>query len=229
MFELFTEGSRRATALAMEEARHFGHNYVGTEHLLLGLLREDEGVAAQALTSLNVTLNELREQLESIVGYSSKQQIGNHFPFTPRSKKVFELGLLSARSFGEEECIDTEHLLLALVAERDGLAARMLDNLGAEPTEVVSEVLRRLGNEDNAETVYEELGRESSKLRDTVYEHSPYATAGERLRGTVLYPSLAALTLASVVGVAVYIAVRLALRSSTRSTHNPRVRRINSR
>lgn len=142
MFKKLPQGPRKATALAMEEARHFGHNYIGTEHLLLGLLREGEGVAAQVLTSLNVTLDELREQLELIVGYSSEQHIVWHFPPTPRSKKVIGLGFLSAQRLGEEY-IDTEHLLLALVAERDGLAAKMLDNLDAGPIEVISEVLQR--------------------------------------------------------------------------------------
>ncbi len=219
MFKHLPEGPRKATALAMEEARHFGHNYIGTEHLLLGLLREDEGIAARVLTSLNVTLDELREQLASIVGYSSEQHIAWRFLPTQRSKRVIGLGFLSAQRFGEEY-IDTEHLLLALVAERDGLAARMLDNLGAEPIEVISEVLQRLGeeaDEDDAETMFEELREESIRLRDTGYEHSPYANVGERLRETVLYPLLVALSLASLVGVAVYIAIRLALRSNTQT------------
>ncbi len=87
MFERFTERARKVVVLAQDEARHFNHNYIGTEHLLLGLLREDEGVAAQALTSLNVTLDEVREQVESIVGYG-EEGTGAQAPFTPRSKKV---------------------------------------------------------------------------------------------------------------------------------------------
>ena len=95
MFERFTERARKVVVLAQEEARHFNHNYIGTEHLLLGLLREDEGVAARALTSLNVTLDEVREQVESIVGYG-EEGTGGQAPFTPRSKKVLELALREA-------------------------------------------------------------------------------------------------------------------------------------
>src|SRR3712207_5858316 len=143
MFERFTERARKVVVLAQEEARHFNHNYIGTEHLLLGLLREDEGVAAQALSSLNVTLDEVREQVESIVGYG-EEGTGAQAPFTPRSKKVLELALREAMQLGHNY-IGTEHILLGLVRESEGVAARVLSNLDVDPDKVRREVVRRLG------------------------------------------------------------------------------------
>jgi ATP-dependent Clp protease ATP-binding subunit ClpA len=128
MFERFTERARKVVVLAQEEARNFNHNYIGTEHLLLGLLREDEGVAARALASLNVTLDEVREQVESIVGYG-EEGTGAQAPFTPRSKKVLELALREALQLGHNY-IGTEHILLGLAVESEGVAARVLSNLG---------------------------------------------------------------------------------------------------
>ena len=143
MFERFTERARKVVVLAQEEARTFNHNYIGTEHLLLGLLREDEGVAAQALSSLNVTLDEVREQVESIVGYG-EEGTGAQAPFTPRSKKVLELALREALQLGHNY-IGTEHILLGLVRESEGVAARVLSNLDVDPDKVRREVVRRLG------------------------------------------------------------------------------------
>src|ERR687885_1349774 len=143
MFERFTERARKVVVLAQEEARHFNHNYIGTEHLLLGLLREDEGVAARALSSLNVTLDEVREQVESIVGYG-EEGTGGQAPFTPRSKKVLELALREALQLGHNY-IGTEHILLGLVRESEGVAARVLSNLDVDPDKVRREVVRRLG------------------------------------------------------------------------------------
>ena len=143
MFERFTERARKVVVLAQEEARHFNHNYIGTEHLLLGLLREDEGVAARALGSLNVTLDEVREQVESIVGYG-EEGTGGQAPFTPRSKKVLELALREALQLGHNY-IGTEHILLGLVRESEGVAARVLSNLGVDPDKVRREVVRMLG------------------------------------------------------------------------------------
>ncbi|CAA9409200.1 MAG: ATP-dependent Clp protease, ATP-binding subunit ClpC, partial [uncultured Rubrobacteraceae bacterium] len=142
-FERFTERARKVVVLAQDEARHFNHNYIGTEHLLLGLLREDEGVAAQALSSLNVTLDEVREQVESIVGYG-EEGTGAQAPFTPRSKKVLELALREALQLGHNY-IGTEHILLGLVRESEGVAARVLSNLDVDPDKVRREVVRRLG------------------------------------------------------------------------------------
>src|ERR687889_2154418 len=143
MFERFTERARKVVVLAQDEARHFNHNYIGTEHLLLGLLREDEGVAARALGSLNVTLDEVREQVESIVGYG-EEGTGGQAPFTPRSKKVLELALREALQLGHNY-IGTEHILLGLVRESEGVAARVLSNLDVDPDKVRGEVVRRLG------------------------------------------------------------------------------------
>src|ERR671926_405806 len=143
MFERFTERARKVVVLAQDEARHFNHNYIGTEHLLLGLLREDEGVAAQALYSLNVALDEVREQVESIVGYG-EEGTGAQAPFTPRSKKVLELALREALQLGHNY-IGTEHILLGLVRESEGVAARVLSNLDVDPDKVRREVVRMLG------------------------------------------------------------------------------------
>src|ERR671910_876831 len=143
MFERFTERARKVVVLAQDEARHFNHNYIGTEHLLLGLLREDEGVAAQALYSLNVALDEVREQVESIVGYG-EEGTGAQAPFTPRSKKVLELALREALQLGHNY-IGTEHILLGLVRESEGVAARVLSNLDIDPDKVRREVVRMLG------------------------------------------------------------------------------------
>ena len=143
MFERFTERARKVVVLAQEEARTFNHNYIGTEHLLLGLLREDEGVAARALSSLNVTLDEVREQVESIVGYG-EEGTGGQAPFTPRSKKVLELALREALQLGHNY-IGTEHILLGLVRESEGVAARVLSNLDVDPDKVRREVVRMLG------------------------------------------------------------------------------------
>jgi dihydroneopterin aldolase len=145
MFERLTERARKAVVLAQEEAGRFRHNYIGTEHLLLGLLREDEGVAARALTALGITLEEAREQVESVVGYSEGAP-GPQAPFTPRSKKVFELALREALQL-EHNYIGTEHILLGLVRENEGVAARVLSDLGAGPDDVRAELARMLPGE----------------------------------------------------------------------------------
>jgi dihydroneopterin aldolase len=145
MFERFTERARKVVVLAQEEVRHFNHNYLGTEHLLLGLLREDEGVAARALAALDVTVDEVREQVESIVGYG-EEGMGAQAPFTPRSKKVLELALRESMQLGHNY-IGTEHLLLGLVREGEGVAARVLSNLDVDPDKVRQELARMLGGE----------------------------------------------------------------------------------
>jgi dihydroneopterin aldolase len=144
MFERFTEEARETVVLAQEEARHFNHDYVGTEHLLLGLLRLDEATAAQALASLDVTVNRARDQVASIIGYG-EEGTDPQVPFTPRSKKVFELGLRESMQLGHSH-IGTEHILLGLVRESEGVAALVLSNLGVEADEVRREVIRRLGD-----------------------------------------------------------------------------------
>src|ERR671933_216922 len=150
MFERFTERARKVVVLAQEEARHFNHNYIGTEHLLLGLLREDEGVAARALSSLNVTLDEVREQVESIVGYG-EEGTGGQAPFTPRSKKVLELALREALQLGHNY-IGTEHILLGLIREGEGVAAQVLVKLGADLNRVRQQVIQLLSGYQGKET-----------------------------------------------------------------------------
>lgn len=130
MFSRFSVSARRVVVLAQEEARLLDHNYIGTEHLLLGLLAESEGVAAQALTDLGVDLKVVRERVAEIIGTGSHGSSG-HIPFTPRAKRVLELSLYEAQELGASE-IGTEHLLLGLVEEGDGVAAQVLNAMGAD-------------------------------------------------------------------------------------------------
>ena len=143
MSERFTERACKVVVLAQEEARHFNHNYIGTEHLLLGLLQEDKGGAARVLNSLNIALDEVREQVESIVGYGRERTVSRP-PFTPCSKKVLDLALREAWQLGYSY-IDTEHILLGFVMEPEGVAARVLSKLGVDPDMVRREVVRMLG------------------------------------------------------------------------------------
>jgi 2-amino-4-hydroxy-6-hydroxymethyldihydropteridine diphosphokinase len=144
MFEKFTERVRKVLVLAQDEVGRFGHDYVGTEHILLGLVKEGEGVAAQALYSSNVTLDRVREQVESIVGHG--EGTSRQAPFTPYAKKVLQLALREAMQLGHDY-IGTEHILLGLARESEGVAARVLSNLDVDPNRVRSEVLQRLGAE----------------------------------------------------------------------------------
>jgi ATP-dependent Clp protease ATP-binding subunit ClpC len=130
MFERFTERARRVVVLAQEEARMLNHNYIGTEHILLGLAREGEGVAARALESLGVSLEAVRQQVEEIIGRGQEAPSG-HIPFTPRAKKVLELSLREAQQLGHNY-IGTEHILLGLIREGSGVAAQVLVKLGAD-------------------------------------------------------------------------------------------------
>ena len=129
MFERFTERARRVVVLAQEEARLLDHNYIGTEHLLLGLIHEGQGVAAQALTRLGVSLEAVRAQVEEIIGQGQSAPTG-HIPFTPRAKKVLELSLREALELGHNY-IGTEHILLGLLREGQGVGAQVLVKLGA--------------------------------------------------------------------------------------------------
>jgi len=115
MFERFTDRARRVVVLAQEEARLLNHNYIGTEHLLLGLIREGDGVAAEALESLGISLDAVRQQVEEIIGQGQQAPSG-HIPFTPRAKKVLELSLREATQLGQDH-IGAEHILLGLVRE----------------------------------------------------------------------------------------------------------------
>lgn len=142
MFERFTERARRVVVLAREEARMLNQNYIGTEHLLLGLILEGEGVAAKALENLDISLEDVRLQVEKIIGRGEATSIG-HIPFTPRAKKVLELSLREALQLGHNY-IGTEHILLGLIREGEGVAARVLINLGADLEHVRNEVIQLL-------------------------------------------------------------------------------------
>jgi ATP-dependent Clp protease ATP-binding subunit ClpA len=160
MFERFTERARKVVMLAQDEARHFNHDFIGTEHILLGLVKE-EGAAARTLASLGVTLDAVRKQVVEIVGYGEPSP-SSQAPFTPRSKHVLELALREALQLGHNY-VGTEHLLLGLVRQNDGVAARILSNLGLDADGVRRALITMFG-------------------RDAV--HSSYANAKPRLAPT---------------------------------------------
>ena len=143
MFERFTERARQVVVLAQDEASALKHNYIGTEHILLGLLREEEGLAARVLESLDVTVEEVRAQVERVVGRGDEPATGQ-IPCTPRAKKVLELALREALSLNHSY-IGTEHILLGVVRENQGVAARILLDFGADPETVRARVLETLG------------------------------------------------------------------------------------
>ncbi|MFE6507082.1 ATP-dependent Clp protease ATP-binding subunit [Nocardioides sp. NPDC057767] len=142
MFERFTDRARRVVVLAQEEARMLSHNYIGTEHILLGLIHEGEGVAAKALESLDISLEAVRNQVEEIIGQGQQAPSG-HIPFTPRAKKVLELSLREALQLGHSY-IGTEHILLGLIREGEGVAAQVLQKLGADLNRVRQQVIQLL-------------------------------------------------------------------------------------
>ncbi len=142
MFERFTDRARRVVVLAQEEARLLNHNYIGTEHILLGLIHEGEGVAAKALESLNISLDAVREQVQEMIGPGPQAPTG-HIPFTPRAKKVLELSLREALQLGHNY-IGTEHILLGLIREGEGVAAQVLGKLGADLNRVRQQVIQLL-------------------------------------------------------------------------------------
>src|SRR5581483_1352102 len=130
MLARFTDRARKVVILAQEEARRLDHNYIGTEHILLGLIREGNGVAARTLESLEISLDAVRQQVEEIIGQGQQAPSG-HIPFTPRAKKVLELSLRESQQLGHTY-IGTEHILLGLIREGDGVAAQVLVKLGAD-------------------------------------------------------------------------------------------------
>ena len=142
MFERFTDRARRVVVLAQEEARMLNHNYIGTEHILLGLIHEGEGVAAKALEALGISLEAVRSQVEEIIGQGQQAPSG-HIPFTPRAKKVLELSLREALQLGHNY-IGTEHILLGLIREGEGVAAQVLVKLGADLSRVRNQVIQLL-------------------------------------------------------------------------------------
>jgi ATP-dependent Clp protease ATP-binding subunit ClpC len=139
MFERFSTRARRAVVLAQEESRLLNHDYIGTEHILLGLLAEQAGVAARVLSSLDITLGAARDQVREMIGEGTHEASG-HIPFTPRAKKVLELSLREAMRL-RSEIIGTEHLLLGLIAEGDGVGAQILERLGASADVVREKVV----------------------------------------------------------------------------------------
>ena len=142
MFERFTDRARRVIVLAQEEARMLNNNYIGTEHILLGLIHEGEGVAAKALESMGISLEDVRREVEEIIGQGSQPHTG-HIPFTPRAKKVLELSLREGLQMGHKY-IGTEFLLLGLIREGDGVAAQVLTKLGADLPRVRQQVIQVL-------------------------------------------------------------------------------------
>jgi ATP-dependent Clp protease ATP-binding subunit ClpC len=174
MFERFTERARQVVVLAQEEARTLKHNYIGTEHILLGLLREEEGLAARVLESLDITVERVRAQVVRIVG-SGEEVTSGQIPFTPRAKKVLELALREALSLGHNY-IGTEHILLGLVRENEGVAARILLDFDADSEKIRNEVIRMLsgpggrrqgqGHASTGAGAGSSEGKKSSKLLD---------------------------------------------------------------
>jgi ATP-dependent Clp protease ATP-binding subunit ClpC len=170
LFERFTERARQVVVLAQEEARTLKHNYIGTEHILLGLLREEEGLAARVLESLDITTERVRSQVVRIVG-SGEEVTSGQIPFTPRAKKVLELALREALSLGHNY-IGTEHILLGLVRENEGVAARILLDFDADSDKIRNEVIRMLSGPGGRRSggggggQGEGAGKKSSKLLD---------------------------------------------------------------
>ena len=149
MFERFTDRARRVVVLAQEEARLLNHNYIGTEHILLGLIHEGEGVAAKALESLGISLEAVRSQVRGDHRTGRKSSPSGHIPFTPRAKKVLELSLREALQLGHNY-IGTEHILLGLIREGEGVAAQVLVKLGADLSRVRQQVIQLLSGYSGA-------------------------------------------------------------------------------
>ena len=165
MFERFTDRARRVVVLAQEEAKLLKHNYIGTEHILLGLIHEGEGVAAKALEGMGISLEQVRDQVTEIIG-EGQQAPSGHIPFTPRAKKVLELSLREALQLGHSY-IGTEHILLGLIREGEGVAAQVLVKLGADLARVRQEVIKLLSGyqgKEPASTGAREEGTPSGSL-----------------------------------------------------------------
>ena len=195
MFERFTDRARRVVVLAQEEARILNHNYIGTEHILLGLLREGEGVAAKALESLGISLEAVRHQVEEIIG-RGKEAPSGHIPFTPRAKKVLELSLRESLQLGHDY-IGTEHILLGLLREGEGVAAQVLVRLGADLNRVRQQILQLLdgGQGEAGEAVPHQsaLARDVwlTEIRSTLATITDRLTAIERHLGVTDRPAAA--------------------------------------
>jgi len=183
VFERFTERARQVVVLAQDEARALKHNYIGTEHILLGLLREEEGLAARVLEGLEITVEGVRAQVARIVGQGDEAILTGQIPFTPRAKKVLELALREALSLGHNY-IGTEHILLGLVRENEGVASQILLDFGVDAETIRGEILGMLsgpveplflGDPQQARPARRPLSRWPAKWRSLVVE----AAAGE--------------------------------------------------
>jgi ATP-dependent Clp protease ATP-binding subunit ClpC len=153
MFERFTDRARRVVVLAQEEARMLNHNYIGTEHILLGLIHEREGIAARALESLGISLDAVRQEVEELIGQGQQAPSG-HIPFTARAKKVLELSLREALQLGHDY-IGTEHILLGLISQGDGVGAQVLARLGADKVRVRQQVIQLIAGRPSEEAAGE--------------------------------------------------------------------------
>jgi ATP-dependent Clp protease ATP-binding subunit ClpC len=164
VFERFTDRARHVVVYAQEEARILNHNYIGTEHILLGLIREGEGVASRALESMSISLDAARRRVEEIIGQGQTAPAG-HIPFTPRAKKVLELALREALQLGHNY-IGTEHILLGLLREGEGVGAQVLQELGADLDRVRQTVIQLLSGYTGGGEVAEAVGgtREYTEL-----------------------------------------------------------------
>jgi ATP-dependent Clp protease ATP-binding subunit ClpA len=183
MFERFTDRARRVVVLAQEEARMLSHNYIGTEHLLLGLIHEGQGVAAQSLAALGISLDDVRSRVKEIIGKGQQAPTG-HIPFTPRTKKVLELSLREALQLGHNY-IGTEHILLALVREGEGVAAQTLVRMGAELTRIRKEVVTMLANYQGTPTPQERVAAAREALtraqENVVAKHADFIDAVQKM------------------------------------------------
>jgi len=189
-FDLFTKRASHVLALAQEEAQHFQHNYIGTEHLLLGLVREGEGVASQVLSNLGIEVDQVRHAVEAIIERGERTVLGE-LGLTPRAKKVFELAMEEARRLNHH-FIGTEHLLLGLVREGDGIAASVLENFGLHLEQVRAETLRVLrqhqeGQEEAPAPVIPPVPSEAARLLSEEESGLSCISCGARCPGYFRY------------------------------------------
>jgi ATP-dependent Clp protease ATP-binding subunit ClpC len=159
MFERFTDRARRVVVFAQDEARGLNHNWIGTEHLLLAVIREGHGVGAKVLESMQISLDAVRQQVESIIGRGQEPVGDGHIAFTPRAKKVLELSLREALQLGHNY-IGTEHILLGLIREGDGVAAQVLVNLGSDLNRARQQVIQLLHGHQGRRTAIATIGEE---------------------------------------------------------------------
>src|ERR671938_320801 len=186
LFERFTDRARRVVVLAQEEARLLNHNYIGTEHILLGLIHEGEGVAAKALESLGISLEAVRNQVEEIIGQGGSSPSG-HIPFTPRAKKVLELSLREALQLGHNY-IGTEHILLGLIREGEGVAAQVLQKLGADLNRVRQQVMQLLSRRTkNNPVLVGDPGVGKTAIVEGLAQKIVKADVPETLKGKQIY------------------------------------------